>query len=218
MRDMFRFVGSWLGNTTHLLPNPYDAQNPSVVRGEMLFNDSSVMCSVCHTEPEFTNKELALTNNDRRALPQLTTVTRRDASYTLASVRAVDYANGLPPYEQEPDDRGRVETVEGSFTTMQLRGIFDRPPVFLHHARARSLREVLCTPGHPALRRYRYPVLQGDEVVRHDRREIGFNETTARTLEGPLNPEDQIFDTHGGTSQLTPRQLEDLMNFMLSIE
>ena len=218
MRDMFRFVGSWLGNTTHLLPNPYDAQNPSVVRGEMLFNDSSVMCSVCHTEPEFTNKELALTNNDRRALPQLTTVTRRDASYTLASVRAVDYANGLPAYEQEPDDRGRVETVEGSFTTMQLRGIFDRPPVFLHHARARSLREVLCTPGHPALRRYRYPVLQGDEVVRQDRREIGFNETTARTLEGPLNPEDQIFDTHGGTSQLTPRQLEDLMNFMLSIE
>ncbi len=151
-------------------------------------------------------------------MPQLTTVTRRDASYTLASVRAVDYANGLPAYEQEPDDRGRVETVEGSFTTMQLRGIFDRPPVFLHHARARSLREVLCTPGHPALRRYRYPVLQGDEVVRHDRREIGFNETTARTLEGPLNPEDQIFDTHGGTSQLTPRQLEDLMNFMLSIE
>ena len=32
-----RFVGSWLGNTTHLLPNPYDAENPSVVRGQMLF-------------------------------------------------------------------------------------------------------------------------------------------------------------------------------------
>jgi hypothetical protein len=218
MRDMFRFVGSWLGNTTHLLPNPYDAENPSVVRGQMLFNDASVMCSVCHTAPEFTNKELVLTNNDRRALPQLTTVTRRDASYTLASVRAVDYANGLPAFEQEPDDRGRVEETEGSFTTMQLRGIFDRPPVFLHHARARSLREVLCTPGHPALRQYRYPVLQGGEVVRLNRHEIGFNETTARTTAGPLNPEDQIFDTHGGTSHLTPRQLEDLMNFMLSIE
>ena len=54
--------------------------------------------------------------------------------------------------------------------------------------------------------------------MRLNRTEIGFNETTAWTAEGPLNPEDQIFDTHGGTSQLTPRQLEDLMNFMLSIE
>tara|TARA_B100000959_G_scaffold165849_1_gene173717 strand:+ start:3793 stop:6882 length:3090 start_codon:yes stop_codon:yes gene_type:complete len=218
LRNMFRFVGSWLGNTTHLMPNPYDQENASVVRGRSLFNDSSVMCSVCHTAPEFTNKDLALTNNDRRALPQLTTVTRRDASYTLASVRIVDIANGITDFEMEPDDPGRVEDVEGSFTTMQLRGIFDRPPVFLHHARARSLREVLCTPGHPALRQYRYPVLQGGEVVRPNRYEIGFNETTARTTEGPLNPEDQVFDTHGGTSQLTPQQIDDLMNFMLSIE
>ena len=48
--------------------------------------------------------------------------------------------------------------------------------------------------------------------------EIGFNETTARTSAGPLDPEDQIFDTHGGTSHLSARQIEDLMNFMLSIE
>ncbi len=217
LRDMFRFVGSWLGNTTHLLPNPFDEKNASVVRGRSLFNDSSVMCSVCHTEPEFTNKDLALTNNDRRALPQLTTVTRRDASYTLISVRAMDIANGMTDFEQGPDDLGRVEDVEGSFTTMQLRGIFDRPPVFLHHARARSLREVLCTPGHPALREYRYPVLQGTEEVRADRYEIGFNETTTRTPEGPLDVEDQVFDTHGGTSHLTPRQIDDLMNFMMSI-
>jgi hypothetical protein len=61
-------------------------------------------------------------------------------------------------------------------------------------------------------------VLQGGEVVRPNRYEIGFNETTARTTEGPLNPEDQVFDTHGGTSQLTPQQIDDLMNFMLSIE
>ena len=218
LRKMYQYVGAWLGNTTHLLPNPYDREHPSVERGRRLFNDPTVMCSVCHTPPEFTNKSFELTHNDRRALPQLTTVTRRDASYTLVSVRAMDIANGMTDFEMEPDDPGRVEDVEGTFTTMQLRGIFDRPPVFLHHARARSLREVLCTPQHPALRRYRYPVYQGDEEVRPERREVGFNETTGRLPDGPLNPEDQVIDTHGGTSHLTPRQIEDLMNFMLSLE
>ena len=218
LRTMYRYVSAWLGNTTHLLPNPYDQDHPSVARGKRLFFDSSVMCSVCHAPPEFTNKSRELANNARRALPQLTTVTRRDASYTLISVRAVDVANGVTDFEMEPQDRGRVEDTEGSFTTMQLRGIFDRPPVFLHHARARSLREVLCTPGHPALREFRYPVLQGPEEARPGRRERGFNETTTRTPEGPLDPRDQVFDTHGGTSHLTPRQIEDLMNFMLSIE
>ncbi len=218
LRETYRYVGAWLGNTTHLLPNPYDQEHPSVQRGRRLFNDATVMCSVCHTPPEFTNKSFDLAHNDRRALPQLTTTTRRDASYTLISVRAMDIANGMTDFAAEPEDLGRVEDVEGSFTTMQLRGIFDRPPVFLHHARARSLREVLCTPGHPGLRRYRFPVYQGAEEVRPKRREIGFNETTARSPAGPLDPEDQIFDTHGGTSHLTPRQIEDLMNFMLSIE
>jgi CxxC motif-containing protein (DUF1111 family) len=215
---MYRFVEAWLGNTTHLMPNPYDQKSATVMRGEKLFNDSGVMCSVCHRVPEFTNKDFNLTHNDRRALPQLTTVTRRDASYTLISVRAMDVANGMTDFEHEPKDVGRVEDVEGSFTTKQLRGLFDRPPVFLHHARARSLREVLCTPGHPALRQFRYPVLQGGKAVRANRYEIGFNETTARTPAGPLDPEDQVFDTHGGTSHLAPRQIDDLMNFMLSIE
>ncbi len=217
IRDTYRFVGAWLGDSNHLLPSPFDADNPSVKRGQKLFNDSSVMCSACHAPPEFTNKDIVLTNNERRALPPLTTITRRDASYSLASVRYVDRANGMTDFDMEPDDLGRMEDVEGSFTTMQLRGIFDRPPVFLHHARTRSLREVLCTPGHPALRRFRYPVLQGGEVVRPGRMEVGFNETTTRTPAGPLDPEDQIFDTHGGTSHLSPRQIEDLMNFMLSI-
>ena len=139
------------------------------------------MCSVCHTQPEFTNKGFELTHNDRRALPQLTTVTRRDASYTLISVRAMDIANGMTDFEHEPKDVGRVEKVEGSFTTMQLRGIFDRPPVFLHHARARSLREVLCTPGHPASSQFRYPVLQGGQVGRANRHNIVFNDPNART-------------------------------------
>ena len=102
-------------------------------RGEALFHDARVMCSVCHTAPEFTNKTALLAPNDRRALPALTTNTRRDASYTLVSVRAMQVANDLKEFMTiDPEDRGRVEDQEGSFTTMQLRGIFDRPPTFLH--------------------------------------------------------------------------------------
>ena len=121
-------------------------------------------------------------------------------------------------FELEPDDPGRVEAEEGTFTTMQLRGIFDRPPVFLHHGRARSLREVLLTPGHSAARTYRLPVLQGDEEVRPGRREIGFNVVTPRHVSGWLNTAMRVFDSHGGTSHLTPRQIEDLLNFMRTIE
>ncbi len=217
LTDLYRFVAAWLGNTPHLMPNPFDQENPAVVRGERLFNDPSVMCGTCHVPGEFTNKDDDLTHNERRALPPLTTITRRDASYTLASVRAIDVANGID-VDLDPDDRGRVEQMEGSFTTMQLRGIFDRPPTFLHHGRARSLREVLCSPEHPALRTFRFPVYSGSEVVRPHRRERGLNETTRRTAAGPLDPRDQIADTHGGTSHLTPRQIEDLLAFLRSIE
>ncbi len=217
LTDLYRFVAAWLGNTPHLMPNPFDAEHPSVVRGESLFNDPSVMCGTCHVPGEFTNKGEELTHNERRALPPLTTITRRDASYTLASVRAVDVANGVD-LDLDPEDRGRVEDVEGWFTTMQLRGIFDRPAIFLHHGRARSLREVLCTPDHPALRTFRLPVFQGAEEVRPHRRERGLNETTRRTEAGPLDPHDQIADTHGGTSHLTPRQIEDLLAFLRTIE
>lgn len=217
LTDLYRFVAAWLGNTPHLMPNPFDREHPSVVRGEALFNDPGVMCGTCHVPGEFTNKDPELTHNERRALPPITTITRRDASYTLVSVRAMDVANGLV-MDLDPADRGRVEEVEGSFTTMQLRGIFDRPATFLHHGRARSLREVICGPGHPALRRFRFPIFLGPEEVRSGRMEIGFNETTGRTDEGPLDARSQIADTHGGTSHLTPRQIEDLLSFMRSIE
>jgi hypothetical protein len=101
---------------------------------------------------------------------------------------------------------------------MQLRGLFDRPPVFLHHARARSLREVLLTPQHPGAREFRFPVFMGDEEVRPGRMEIGFNETTTRDEKGNLDRKNQVFDTHGATSHLTPRQIDDLENFVMGIE
>jgi len=216
LRDLHRFVAAWLGAATHLLPNPFDEEHPSVVRGRLIFDSAEAMCSECHTRPEFTNKGPQLTHNARRALPQLTTVTPRDASYTLVSVRALDRANGVE-VDLDPDDVGRVEGVEGSFTTMQLRGIFDRPPVFLHHGRARSLREVVASPGHPGLGWFRLPVFLGVEDDRPGRREVGFNETTTRG-DGDGSPATQIADTHGGTSHLGGRELEDLVRFMEAIE
>jgi len=217
LADFYRFVAAWMGNENRLLPTPFDKEHPSVKRGKQLFNSAQVMCSVCHSEPEFTNKTTLLANNDRRALPQLTTVTRRDASYSLASVYAMETANG-DPLGLKHTDKGRFEDKEGSFTTMTLRGIFDRPPVFLHHARARSLREVVLTPSHPAARKYLFPVMIGSENVRPNQKEIGFNELTQRSKKGELDKRNRIIDSHGGTSHLRAGQIEDLVNFMKVIE
>lgn len=218
LKELFGFMGSWLGNETRLLPNPFDKSHPSVKRGKQLFFSANVMCGVCHAAPEFTNKTFDLANNERHALPPLITTTRRDASYSLASVNFVERLNGDPMELDRKGDPGRIEVPEGTFTTMHLRGLFDRPQVFLHHARTRSLREVILTPGHPAAREFRYPVYQGDEDVRPNRMEIGFNETTARTERGDLATQNTILDTHGGTSHLTPHQMEDLLHFLESIE
>ncbi len=71
-----------------------------------------------------------------------------------------------------------------------LRGLWDRPQTrFYHDGRARSLRGALATPGHTALR-------QG---------EFGHNER------------DGVRDTHGGTSHLDKYQLQDLVNYLLTL-
>ena len=71
-----------------------------------------------------------------------------------------------------------------------LRGMWDRPQTRLFHdGRARSLTQALATPGHAALHAG----------------EPGFNER-----KGSL-------DTHGGTSQLDKYQLQDLMQFVLTL-
>ncbi len=71
-----------------------------------------------------------------------------------------------------------------------LRGIWDRPQTrFYHDGRARSLREALATPGHTVL-------LPG---------ETGYNERGGS------------FDTHGGTSQLSKYQMQDLIHYLLTL-
>jgi hypothetical protein len=71
----------------------------------------------------------------------------------------------------------------------ELRGIWDRGNAFFHDGRARSLLEAVATPGHPAL----------------GPGQRGFNER------------DGQLDTHGATAALTPDQLHDLVDYLLSL-
>lgn len=85
-------------------------------------------------------------------------------------------------------------TVQGPagvhFGATPLRGLWDRSTThLLHDGRAHSLREVLATPGHPVLRKG----------------EIGHNERNG------------TFDSHGGTSHLDRYQVQDLINFLLTL-
>jgi hypothetical protein len=123
----------------------------------------------------------------------------------------MDTVNGTER-DVEPWEEGRAERHEGHVTTFSLRGIFDRPPAFLHHGRALSLRESFLAPDHYALRRFRYPPLRGGEAVRPSGRERGFNELSF------LGERTYMPDTHGATSHLTARQVQDLENFLRSIE
>ena len=75
------------------------------------------------------------------------------------------------------------------FGVPQLRGIWDRAPLFYHDGRAPGLRAALASPGHPAL----------------GPGEIGHNETFGMP------------DTHGATSHLSPAELNDLIAFLLTL-
>lgn len=210
-RDLQRFIGEYQASETRLVPNPYDKQHPSVVRGRLLYGNMAVGCAVCHKPPHFTDKSEELYHNEQRVLPALISFTPREGAFTLIGPHWMDTVNG---YERdvEPWEKGRYELKEGMVTTFSLRGIFDRPFAFLHHGRALSIRETLSVPDHHALRKFKYKPLRGGEVVRPSGRERGFNELTffaERTY---------MLDTHGGTSHLSARQVRDLENFILTIE
>ena len=153
----------------------------------------------------------------------MVTLTVRDGAFTLISMNRLDYINGLRR-DLEPWDIGRAEETQGHFTTFPLRGIWDRPPVFLHNGMARTLHEVVTTPGHPALRTFKYEPLIGGIPERPDKKEVGFNMTFMYTEPLPntkLHAKSGArmgIDTHGGTSHLSSLQIDDLVNFLNSIE
>lgn len=221
VRDFQRFVGEWQAHEPRLLPNPYDRDAPSVRRGEKIFQRPRVGCVSCHPPPHFAKKDLP--DNPTQTLPAVVSVTSRDAAFTLIGMNRLDAING-EVRDLDPDDKGRIESGEGRYATTQLRGLWDRPPVFLHGGTARTLREVLSIPGQAGLRIFKYPPLLGGEEERVGGREIGFNATAIFSSEErryDIHREAGIrigVDTHGGTSHLSPRELEDLIDYLRSIE
>jgi len=199
-RDFQRFIGAYQGGEPRLLPNPVDPNDVMVRHGRALFTDPKVGCAGCHPAPTFTDKVHVY--NQNKSFPPLVSAARRDNVHTLISADRIDYLNGFErPWDA--GDTGRVESHEGFFVAPSLRGIWARPPKFLHHGHAISMREVVCTPDHPALRRFTQP---RHDAPRAEGREIGLNEL------------DGLPDTHGTTSHLSVWDIECLVEFINSIE
>lgn len=198
-REIQKFIGEYQGDEPRLLPNPNDQTDLMVLHGKGLFNNPLVGCSGCHPAPTFTDKVNVY--NQNRSFPPLITPAARDNIHTLISADRIDHLNGYKR-SWDTNDTGRIEQHEGFYVAPSLLGIWARPPRFLHHGGAMSLREVICTPGHPALR-----PLPSTRVIpeRPGRWEIGLNE-----LNG-------VPDTHGVTSHLSVWDIECLVKFIRSI-
>ncbi len=199
-RDLQRAIGVYQGGEPRLLPNPVDPSDPMVRHGRELFESPEVGCSQCHPAPTFTDKVHAY--NQNRSFRPLVSSRPRDNIHTLISADYLDRLNGFVRY-WDADDAGRFEEHEGAFVAPSLHGLWARPPRFLHHGNAISLREVICTPKHPALRRLPFPRSQAE---RPGRWELGLNEL------------DGLFDSHGTTSHLTVWDIECLLKYLGSIE
>ena len=164
-----------------------DPDGPSAA-GE-LFESPQVGCSSCHPAPTFTDKvDVA----QSRTAPSGRSSARRarDNVHTLISADRLDAIAGFVR-DWDRTDEGRVEEREGFFVAPSLRGLWARPPRFLHHGHATSVREVIATPGHPGLR--------------------------PADGERGLNERDGLIDTHGTTSHLSVWDLACLERFLLSI-
>jgi hypothetical protein len=195
-----RALGIFLLVEPRLLPNPNPGDRAAVRRGRALFERSDVGCSLCHPAPTFA----VSSSNNPAGLPlrmgPVVTPNRSDDGINL-DLLADGFLTTFPDGEMETcDEVCGVEACDADaaicddvrnvkFGAPSLRGLWDRAPSMLHHGRARGLREVLCTPGHPAL-------LPG---------EVGFNER------------DGVPDTHGATSHLTPAEIDDLIQYLVTL-
>jgi YVTN family beta-propeller protein len=199
-RDLQRFIGSYQGGEPRMLPNPLDPSDPMVRYGRALFESPEVGCAACHPAPTFTDKVNVY--NQNRSFRPLVSTRPRDNIHTLISADYLDRLNGFVRYWDEKD-MGRYEEREGAFVAPSLHGLWARPPRFLHHGNAISLREVVCTPKHPALRRLPFSRMQAE---RPGLWELGLNEL------------DGLFDSHGTTSHLSVWEIECLLKYLRSIE
>ncbi len=197
LEGITRALGVFLLTDTQLLPNPNDPSAASARRGRALFESTSVGCATCHPAPTFALS----TDNNPAGLPlQLAPVVTpdRDVDGTNIDLLSDGFLATFPDADQDTCDAvcGAGACDEDRFAcddlldvrlgVTTLRGLWDRAPHMLHDGRANGLREVLCTPGHPAL-------LAG---------ETGFNER------------DGTPNTHGSTSQLSPAEIADLIAYL----
>ncbi|MCC7536193.1 MAG: YncE family protein [Deltaproteobacteria bacterium] len=183
-----RALGLFLLAEPRLPPNPNQPlETAAAARGRLLYERAEVGCATCHplpittiaSAPAFSPAGLPV-----RLPPVITPTLAPDGSIAdtvTQGFRDTFTVATIGSTEQGP---------EGMHIGIpQVRGIWDRADRFYHDGRARSLREALLTPNHPAL-------LPGEH---------GFNERYG------------VIDTHGGTSQLTPEQVDDLIAFLRTL-
>ena len=183
-----RSVGLFLLAAPRLPPNPNRAIGlPGADRGAALYQRSELGCANCHP------------------LPVTTVAIEPDFSPSGISVRLPPVitptldpkgqpADLITPGFQQTFTVGKLGSTEQGpegihLGIPQLRGIWDRGAMFFHDGRARSLRSALLPPGHPAL----------------GPGERGYNERYG------------VIDTHGGTSQLSGDDMDDLAAFLLTL-
>jgi DNA-binding beta-propeller fold protein YncE len=191
-----RALGLFLLQDTRLLPNPHDRERSSVERGQAIFESAETGCVACHPAPTFS---LAVSRGADTPVvmgPVVTPLRADDGTnldlfasgfvdlFADATMDSCEEVCGEQVCTDEPTACDDVRQVR--FGVTPLRGIWDRAPSMLHHGLAKGLREVLATPGHPALR-------DGER---------GFNER------------DGVPDSHGGTSHLSARDLQDLIDYL----
>ncbi|MCP4445976.1 MAG: hypothetical protein GY811_11615 [Myxococcales bacterium] len=98
----------------------------------------------------------------------------------------------LPRRDLDPDTSVKfIEYAQdGFFNSNSLRGLWDRKGSFFHDGRARTVRETIMTPQHSCL----------------EPGELAFNEFNGQV------------DTNGGISHLTCTQIDELVEFMMTID
>jgi len=192
-----RALGVFLLMDTHLLPNPNRWDTDRARRGQALFESTATGCAICHPAPTFAIS----TDNNPGGLPlRMGPVVSpvRDEDGRNLDLFALGFVEAFPladmevcvdlcdPAACDVDNSICDAYRDVRFGVPSLRGLWDRSERMLHDGRAHGLREVLCTPGHPAL-------LPG---------EVGFNEL------------DGIPDSHGGTSHLSAEEIGDLIAYI----
>lgn len=178
-----RALGLFLLADARLLPNPNAAVVDARQRvGAALFASARTGCASCHPLPIGATAFSTVVTDAPGPIRFPYVVSPVRHPLTGADVDRVNVGFlGTFPDARQTDAGLRVGSTS-------LRGLWDRVR-FYHHGQARTLREAIAAPGHPALR-------EGER---------GFNERDGQP------------DTHGSTSALSGDELDALTAFLESL-